>query len=181
VAIQHGSGKTLIPWNEFTTNLILRPGVLWLTLIIIIQIAGGAAAPDSDAFPSSCPEDAQNCYRIANEPYATNQTEVWFNASAYDLREAAGEWVDDQSLAIVTFDDDIEFHAVFRTKFLLFPDDLFLRTGCTDQGAYIQIHSESRLGVSDLGVNEERVEELISYLQNQQFEPMDECVQTPVV
>ena len=183
VAIQHGSGKTLGSYAvvAWTRNLILIPGVLWLSLIIIIQIAGGAAAPDSDAFPNSCPEDAQNCYRIADEPYGTTETRVFLNASSSDIREVAIAWVESQPRTTTALDDGgNEFHVVFRTKLMLFPDDLFLQVGCTDEFGYLVVHSESRLGASDLGVNEARVNDLTTYLENYDFGPFTECIPPPV-
>ena len=57
---------------------------------------------------------------------------------------------------------------------MMFQDDFFLETGCTENGAWIQIHSESRLGVGDGGVNQNRIDALLEHLDSVVFE-VDEC------
>ena len=50
-------------------------------------------------------------------------------------------------------------HFVEHTPFWLFPDDVFLSIMVEDDNSSrIELHSESRLGYGDLGVNPERLE-----------------------
>ena len=56
----------------------------------------------------------------------------------------------------------------------MFPDDFFVETGCTENGTWIQIHSESRLGWGDMGVNQERIDQLVEHLIDTPFET-SEC------
>jgi len=155
---------------------------IWLALILLIQISGVFAAPGSDAFPVQCSEDAQNCTRIASNPHrADGVEELLHNASPEALRSAVIAWVEDQPRTRIVFDDGTEFHAVFYTAFMFFPDDFFFQTYCTeDDRAGLKLHSESRLGVGDLGVNDVRVAELVAHLDKIEFEPVDECIPAPV-
>ena len=56
---------------------------------------------------------------------------------------------------------------------MLYPDDFFIETGCTENGTWIQIHSESRLGIGDGGVNQERVDALLNHMVSIEFEISD--------
>ena len=154
---------------------------LWLTSIVLIGIAGVALAPASHVFPAECPADSINCTRIAENPHrGQGLREVSFNASIQDVRAAAVAWVEDQPRTSIQLDDGSEFHAVFRTAFVFYPDDFFLQTYCTEEGSALRVHSESRLGVGDMGVNDVRVAALVDHMQSLEFEPVDECVPVPV-
>ncbi len=49
-------------------------------------------------------------------------------------------------------------HFVETTKFWQFPDDVIVLIQPTNSGCIIEIHSESRLGWGDLGLNPERID-----------------------
>jgi len=156
---------------------------LWLASILLIGIAGFATAPASDVFPEECPTDSINCTRIAGNPHrGEGLTDISFNASLEDVRAAAVAWVEGQPRTTVLLDDGgSEFHAVFRTALVFYPDDFFLQVYCTEEGSALRVHSESRLGVGDLGVNDERVAAFVTHMQALEFEPVDECIPAPVV
>jgi uncharacterized protein (DUF1499 family) len=42
----------------------------------------------------------------------------------------------------------------------LFPDDVIVSIQASDSGSLLEIHSESRLGWGDLGVNPERIDNI---------------------
>ena len=54
----------------------------------------------------------------------------------------------------------MEVHIVVKTNLLRFADDLFFHVECDGPDAVVWIHSESRLGVSDVGTNGERIEDI---------------------
>jgi uncharacterized protein (DUF1499 family) len=57
-------------------------------------------------------------------------------------------------------------HAVFRSFVWRFADDLLVQVDCVDGQVLVQVHSESRLGSSDLMVNDERVLKLNDHLDS---------------
>jgi len=139
----------------------LIPVAIWLVSIFLIQILGAIYAPDSSVIPDECPKNSGNCEREL----------LFYSGSPESVHSAALEWVDAQTMASIIDSNNTESHTVFRTSWLMFPDDFYLTSKCTQSGTSLQIHSESRLGLSDLGVNSNRIDELVEYLDNIEFEP----------
>ena len=54
----------------------------------------------------------------------------------------------------------MDLHIVVKTDWLRFADDVFFHAECDGDDVVIWVHSESRVGISDLGVNQERIEEI---------------------
>lgn len=143
---------------------ILLPPAIWISCVLLIQVLGGFAAPSSSEIPEQCPDGSQNCSRMF----------VNFDTSSQELHSAAMDWIQSQDRTSIADEGENSSHTVFRTKWMMFQDDFFLETGCTENGAWIQIHSESRLGVGDGGVNQNRIDALLEYLDSVEFE-VDEC------
>ena len=143
---------------------LLLPPAIWISCILLIQVLGGFAAPKSSEMPEQCPEGSQNCSRMI----------VNFDTSSQDLHSAALDWIQSQGSTSIVDESENSSHSVFRTKWMMFQDDFFLETGCTENGAWIQIHSESRLGIGDMGVNQNRVDALVEHLDSSVFE-VGEC------
>ena len=143
---------------------LLLPPAIWISCILLIQVLGGFAAPKSSEMPEQCPEGSQNCSRMI----------VNFDTSSQDLHSAALDWIQSQGRTSIVDDSENSSHSVFRTKWMMLPDDFFLESGCTENGAWIQIHSESRLGIGDMGVNQNRVDALVEHLDSSVFE-VGEC------
>jgi len=55
---------------------------------------------------------------------------------------------------------------VDRTLFMQFPDDVHYSNEC----GTVELFSKSRLGRSDYGVNEDRVDEIVDFLMDYNFE-----------
>ena len=55
-------------------------------------------------------------------------------------------------------------HAVFKTKFWKFPDDFLVNLHCEDEEVVMYVYSKSRLGISDLGVNDDRVVSFTNFM-----------------
>ena len=51
-------------------------------------------------------------------------------------------------------------HFVEKTSFWNFPDDIVIQISGNDEGCVIEIHSESRLGWGDVGINPERINKI---------------------
>ena len=89
-------------------------------------------------------------------------TVVFEGQSLEETTSLALEYIDDQGGDIL-FESESEseyfVHFVEHTSFWLFPDDVVLLiTAEGDDSSKIELHSESRLGYGDLGVNPERLE-----------------------
>ncbi len=143
---------------------ILIPPAIWITCLLTVHILGAFMAPDTSEIPSECPENSNNCERLM----------MAANASPEALHSAAMEWISTQSRTSIESEEATSSHTVFHSRWFMFPDDFFVETGCTENGTWIQIHSESRLGWGDMGVNQERIDQLVEYLIGTPFET-SEC------
>ena len=138
---------------------ILIPPAVWIACIMLIQILGGFTAPTSSGMPGECSGDSQNCARMM----------MGLDGTTEEVHAAAMSWIDSQPRTEVEVQTETTSHTVFRTPWMLYPDDLFIQTGCTENGTWIQIHSESRLGIGDRGVNQERIDALLGHLATVEF------------
>ena len=142
---------------------ILIPPAIWIACIILIQILGAFAAPVSSEIPEECPEGSQNCARVM----------MGLDGTPEEVHSAAMNWVESQGRTEVEVQSETTSHTVFRTAWMLYPDDFFIETGCTENGTWIQIHSESRLGIGDMGVNQERIDALLDHMATIELEASD--------
>lgn len=102
--------------------------------------------------PDECPEGSMNC------DYRTIQLDV----SDEELDDVMRDWANERSFT-TTFSQG---HIVDRTPLFQFPDDVYYSNDC----GTVDIFSKSRLGISDLGVNSERLDELEEYLLDYDFD-----------
>ena len=72
------------------------------------------------------------------------------------------QWADER-LFTTTFSQG---HIVDRTLFMQFPDDVIYSNEC----GIVELFSKSRLGRSDLGVNAERLDDIVEFLMDYEFE-----------
>ena len=84
--------------------------------------------------------------------------------SMEDVRSDLSAYVTDCNcdvLAEEETDSEYYLHFVEHTSFWLFPDDVLISIEIVGQNTVrIELHSESRLGLGDLGVNPERLERI---------------------
>ncbi len=144
--------------------LILSP---WLLVQVWILVA----APDQalEEMPS-CSDSSSNCAHLGGgDSHRMEVTTVLLEGqSLEETKSLALDYVDDQGGDIL-FESDSEseyfVHFVEHTSFWLFPDDVVLLiTAEGDNSSKIELHSESRLGGGDLGVNPERLEKFYNAL-----------------
>ena len=102
--------------------------------------------------PDECPEGSNNC----------DERTIALDVGEEELHQVMEEWAHDRSLT-TTFSPG---HIVDRTLFMQFPDDLLYVNECGS----VDLFSKSRLGSSDLGVNSDRLDELVEYLNGYEFE-----------
>ena len=139
---------------------LLVPPAIWISCILLIQLLGGFAAPLSSEMPSQCPEESRNCA----------QTMMVFDGSPEAVHSAAMDWIQSQSRTSVELESELSSHAVFRTKWQMFQDDFYIESGCTANQTWLQVHSESRLGIGDMGVNQNRIDAMLDHLATIEFE-----------
>lgn len=138
--------------------LLLSP---WFLVQIFILVA----APD-EAFEEmpTCSESSSNCAHLGGGEYHRMDltTVVLDGQSLEETTTLALEYIGDRGGDIL-FESESEneyfVHFVEHTPFWLFPDDVVLLiTAEGENSSKIELHSESRLGYGDLGVNPERLE-----------------------
>jgi hypothetical protein len=118
-----------------------------LLLMNIISIPFGVSE-----MPDECPVDSYNC------DYRTISLDV----GEEELDDAMREWAHDRSFT-TTFSPG---HIVDRTLVFQFPDDVHYSNKC----GTVELMSKSRLGSYDYGVNAERVDEIVKFLMEYDFE-----------
>ncbi len=151
-------------------------------LILIILLLGAAfiAARVGIAFISRQPAtagviDKEGVLQLGDCPTTPNcqgsqstRTEqtvepLTLSVSAQDAQEIIMEAIKQLGGSIVTIDKHY-LHATFRTSLLAYTDDVeFL---IDTPASAVQIRSASRLGVSDLGANKERINVIRQHLAN---------------
>ena len=79
--------------------------------------------------------------------------------------DSVKEWATDLDRASIIHSNLTSIHIVDVTLFLRFEDDVFIHIECMEENTLIHARSSSRVGVSDLGVNPDRLDSLISHLE----------------
>ena len=145
--------------------LLCSPWLLCQTWIAV-------GAPD-EAFTSMpvCSNDSGNCAHLGgNAMYRMDgDYTLIVNQSSDVVWDKVVQYIDDSGSDILVEDKDESgdyyTHFVERTSFWRFPDDISVSlTSIDGLSTEIELHSQSRLGQSDLGVNPERLENLYATL-----------------
>ena len=122
----------------------------YLAGLLLMNILSMPFAPDG--MPDECPGNSRNC----------DHRQIMIDVSDDELHQAMEEWVDSRGFTS-TFS---EGHVVDRTFFMQFPDDVTYENKC----GWIEVHSESRIGGSDFGLNADRLDDLEEFLESYEFE-----------
>ena len=143
--------------------------LLYPALVGVIQISNVITQPDSDEFPESCDDSPFKCSRLGPNPHrSTGETELRFtNTTILSISSAIQSWVSEEPYSREVNREEgvtVEVHIVVKTKWMRFADDVFIHVECDGPDAIVWIHSEARAGVSDIGVNGERITEIKSAL-----------------
>ena len=138
-------------------------GLLITSPWLIVQIGIVVLAPDVEitSMPT-CEQDSGNCahlgggddYRL-NEVYPTS-----IDKASEELYENLIQYIDTNDWELIyenNGEDTYYVHFVEITDFWQFPDDVVVSIQGTDSGSLLEIHSESRLGWGDLGLNPDRI------------------------
>ena len=146
-------------------KVLLLIGVLispWLfSQAVIFVIAGDQ---EIESMPI-CESNSGNCahlgggenYRINNSlptQIDINSSQAWVIISNY-IEDNNGKILIENGNGINYY-----VHFVEKTSFWNFPDDIVIQISGNDEGCVIEIHSESRLGWGDVGINPERINKI---------------------
>ena len=163
-------GRLRMSTSSFTTGLLTLL-LLYPATIGLVQISNGLSGPDpGQGFPDSCEGKEHKCARIAPEPHrSTGEVEIRFNNTSIDQILATSDlWINNQSRTIesqrIIDESSVYLHVVVHTRWLNYADDLYIHIECDGDDAVLWVHSSSRFGVSDLGVNHDRIHDLKSSL-----------------
>ncbi|MFL2952703.1 MAG: DUF1499 domain-containing protein [Candidatus Thalassarchaeaceae archaeon] len=137
----------------------------WLFLIATIK----AISPEPDysqTLPEECGEKSLNCAGFGKWSHRMEEAgAIVFEGDMGDARDSVREWVTERDRSTIVHSDNDTFHVVETTFLLRFEDDLVIHIECSDGLTIIHGYSSSRIGISDLGVNPERLDSLISHLE----------------
>ena len=143
--------------------------LLFPSIVGVVQIANLVTQPESDEFPTSCEESIYKCSRLApNTHRSTGESELRFsNTSILSISNSIDLWISENPLAEEVYRNvgvEMELHIVVKTNVMRFADDVFFHVECDGGDAVVWIHSESRTGISDVGINGERIEDIRNQL-----------------
>jgi uncharacterized protein (DUF1499 family) len=147
----------------------------YLLTVFSIYILAPDRLIEPEQFPEKCPEESRNCSMIGPNSYRSEGiTELRFNSSLESVMSQASSWVRSEHGTTVLMEWPGQSHAVFRSLLFRFPDDFVIKGFCDQGDAVIHVYSESRLGISDLGVNKERVQRFAEHMSSVEM-PTLEC------
>ena len=146
-------------------KVLLLIGVLispWLFSQAVIFVI--ASDQEIESMPI-CESNSGNCahlgggenYRINNSlptQIDINSSQAWVIISNY-IEDNNGKILIENGNGINYY-----VHFVEKTSFWNFPDDVVIQISGNDEGCFIEIHSESRLGWGDVGINPERINKI---------------------
>jgi len=154
--------------------LIFNLGLLFITVIFIgVQAAPG---PNWTSFPTEC-DSPLHCTRITSNGNvrAVNISTPQIPTLKQSVIDTSTNWIYSQSAFIIlqqTPDGGYFIHSKFISNFFAFPDDFGLYFFCNNATqTEVWIQSQSRIGVGDLNVNDERSIAYVQYLASISFTP----------
>ncbi len=163
--------KNNIPLKVFPYFVVIS----YFFLVFSIKLLGPTKLVYPDEFPTSCPDDSVKCVMIGPIPHRGDElTELRFESSLELVMTEVNNWISSEPRTNIVGEWENQTHSVFTTKFLRFEDDFIVNGHCEDDSTIIYVYSSSRLGISDLGLNEKRVDNFVNYLSNIEL-PKESC------
>ena len=165
-------------WNSIKGLFSMHPTVSKALLLILliaspwILVQGWifvGAQDESISSMESCPEGSANCAHLGgNANYRMDASTTILDRSMEDIRSELTDYITEYDCEILVEDasDSVYYvHFVEHTPFWQFPDDVLVSIEQIDEGTVeIELHSQSRLGLGDMGVNPERLERIYNQL-----------------
>ena len=164
--------------NVYKNNLLqilLALLVVYIFVISSIQIIAPNEVIKPEDFPNSCPDESKNCTMIGPIPHRGNNiSEIRFESNISNVMVEVDKWIKINS-GVILQEWPNHTHAVFKTKFWKFPDDFVVNLHCEDEEVVMYVYSKSRLGISDLGVNDDRVASFTNFMLETEIST-SECI-----
>ena len=133
---------------------------------LVVQIGIAVLAPDVEITDMpTCETTSGNCAHLGGgDDYRLLETySTTLNQSSSEVYDSLVSYIKANDWNVVYEENSQQnyyVHFVETTKFWLFPDDVIISIQGTDSGCILEIHSESRLGWGDLGVNPDRIDKI---------------------
>jgi uncharacterized protein (DUF1499 family) len=113
----------------------------------------------------TCESTSMNCAHLGgDEDFRMDSLTLVIEAPLDEVQTSLEAYIEDQNGDVLSTDSTATSHYVHfveRTSFWRFPDDVVVGLTAVDEGTtQIELHSQSRLGQGDLGVNPQRLEGL---------------------
>ena len=130
-----------------------------------------AAQDETISSMETCPEPSANCAHLGGgADYRMEALATIIDRSMTEVRSDLSDYISDCNCEILkeqTTNSTYYVHFVEHTPFWMFPDDVLISIEELDEDTVkIELHSESRLGLGDLGVNPERLERIHAQLED---------------
>jgi hypothetical protein len=144
-------------------GLLISP---WL----LTQMGIALLAPDEkiDTMPD-CESDSGNCAHLGGgDTYRMDSSMATLLEINYtEVIAKLVDYIDDNDANILvesTTNTSYYVHFVEKTSFWQFPDDIVISITDTTDSCVIEMHSQSRLGRGDIGVNPDRLDQIYQTL-----------------
>ena len=143
--------------------LIASPWILVQGWILV------GAQDESISSMEACPDSSANCAHLGgNADYRMDARSTIIDRSMVDIRSELADYITEYDCKILVEDASESMyyvHFVEQTPFWLFPDDVLISIEQIDEDTVeIELHSQSRLGLGDMGVNPERLERIYDHI-----------------
>ena len=146
-------------------NVLLVVGALlapWL--LCQVWILTSAGDEPFEEMPQ-CDANSMNCAHLGGDAdFRMEQLSLTIEAPIDEVQVNLNAFIESNNGDVLVEVDDENasyIHFVVRTSFWRFPDDVAVSLTVVDMDTTeVELHSQSRLGQSDLGVNPERLEAL---------------------
>lgn len=139
----------------------------YLAVIVIIQLIAPKITFTPETFPEGCPEGSLNCVFVGKTTFRFQEkVPLKFNTSTAVVMEDVLNWINIQPRTSIKQTSPEQVHAVFKTLIWRFPDDFVVKVTQEKEQTLLYVYSKSRLGRSDLGVNQKRVASFLNFIKN---------------
>ena len=147
------------------SNVLLVVGTLvapWLLCQAYILTTAGDEP--FEAMPE-CDANSRNCAHLGGAAdFRMEALSLMIDVPLIEVREHLDAYIESNNADVLVEEQDENstyIHFVERTSFWRFPDDVVVAASVVDStSTQIELHSQSRLGQGDLGVNPDRLEGL---------------------
>ena len=148
-----GKAKSVPPIHDISTDLVNPP-----KFVAIVALRADAPNPVEYAGEETAKQQREAYPELITQKYPQD-TEQLFDAAEASINDLGWELVNaDKSLGLIEATD--------TTGWFGFKDDVVVRIRTTGEESYLDIRSKSRVGMSDLGKNAERIHALIEAINS---------------